>query len=199
VNVEEFLRRLPPTATEEARLIETAFGIPATFRQKAAEIRADAKLSEVGKTEQIKQAALGGFVEHLKQIRSRAAAMTADVNNLRSGIKPKAPDHADVFGEMQRAEVRTWLRSLPPAERIRAALEDESVAAAVLHVPPALSGLTSEVHERVVAAHVEKAFGSQLRGIQQREEVLEVVNSAIQVATTMFQREGGLTEKEIEQ
>jgi hypothetical protein len=193
----EFTKRLPATATEEARLIEAALGIPTAFRAKATEIRANAELSDVGRTEEIKRAALGGPLEHLRQIRNRAASMTADVKNLRTGIKPPEPDRADLFGEMQRAELRTWLRSLPQPDRIRAALEDESVTAAVLHVSPSLSGLSAEMHQRVVEAHVEKSLGPQIRGIQQREEVLETLNAAIEVATMQFRNEAGLAEKEI--
>ena len=193
----EFTKRLPPTATEEARLIETAFAIPTAFRAKTSEIRANAKLSDVGKTEAIKNAALGGPLEHLRQIRQRASAMAADVKNLRTGMKPKEPDRADLFGEMQRAELRTFLRSLPQPDRIRAAIEDEKIAAAVLHASPGLSGLSAEMHQRVVDAHVEKAFGPQLAGIEKREEIADVVNSAVEIATKQFRNEAGLTEKEI--
>jgi hypothetical protein len=196
--LDEFLKRLPAEAKEERALVTAAFGIPGTVKEKADEIRGNTRLSEIGKQEKIKELAVGNPLAHLKQLRSRAAAMTADVQNLRKGLQPKAPDRADLFGEMQRQELRTFLRTLPDAKRLRLAMEDAAITEAVLHASPALSGLSQEQHELVKEAYVERAFGAQLRGIEKREEVISNVGSALTIATRQFLNESGLTEKEID-
>jgi DNA mismatch repair ATPase MutS len=120
------------------------------------------------------------------------------VQGRRLALKPKAPDKSYLFAEMQRQEIRTWLRSLPDAERTRAALQaDEQVASAILNAPPALSGINLEIHAHVAEKELERKFGPQLREIEEREEWVGKVNAAIEVATMQFRRESGLTEKDV--
>lgn len=246
---DEFLRRLPADAKAERALIEAAFGIQNTIREKASAIHADGRLSNEAKSADIKAMVLGGPIGHLRQIRDSAAAMSADLANLKKSFAPKA-DHADLFGEMQRAELRAYMRSLPDEHaRLRLAMTDDAAAEAAMLAHPALSGLTTtkpndedgmlaEIAERYAAGelksklvedygeektsmalahqfeprsntflspydHVEQSyrdrkFGRQLRGVEQREEVVGVLNDAIKTATGVLRRESGLTEAEID-
>jgi hypothetical protein len=197
--IEEFLKRLPEHAREERGLIEAAFGIPQTLKSRAADIRGDAQLSETGKQNKIRALAAGSPLEHLKQIRSRAAAMKADVNNLRQAFKPKAPDRSDSYGELQRRELRDHLRTLPQAERFRMAMEDPTIMEAVLHAPhPVVAGLTNEQHDLFMEAYLDRTFGSQIRGVEQREEIIETVGAALEIATSQFRNESGLKDEDID-
>jgi hypothetical protein len=195
----EFLKRLPSTAKEERALVEAAFGLRGTVAEKAAAIRGDQRLSEAGKAADIRAMALGNPREHLRQIRSRAAAMRADAQNARLAMQPKAPDRNDLAGEARRREMRDYLRSLPAEQRLRVAMESAEMTEAVIDAPhPALSGLSAEHLDLVRDGHMEKTFGPQLREIEQREKVIEVVNSAIEVATSQFRKETGLSEESLE-
>lgn len=128
IPVSEFLRRIPDSAKEERALIETAFGISVALRDKLNEVHKNARLSDVGKKEQIKQIATGAPLAHLKQIQSRVSNLTADTKNLRLALKIKTPDRSDVYGELQRAELRSYLRTAVPAEdRLRAVMKDETM------------------------------------------------------------------------
>jgi hypothetical protein len=198
IPVTEFLKRLPADAKEERALVEAAFGIPVTLREKGNEIRSNTRLSDLGKQEKLKELALGSPAAHMRQIRSRAAAMTANVKNLRLALKPPSPDRADLFGEMQRQEQRTFLRSLPPVERLRLVMEDPAMTEAVLHAAPALSGLSTEQLDAVKDKYLESTFGPQLRGIEAREAVLETLNAALHIATREFLRESQLSEGDLE-
>ena len=194
--LDQFLERLPATAKVERELIATVLGIPENLKTKIAEIRGDGDLNDAAKVRKIKELALGDPLSHLKQLSSRAAAMSTDLANLRQTMQPKQPDRADLFGESQRRELRDYVRTLPPAERARLVMEDQAVTEAVLLAHPRLSGLSSEQLEAVKQAYTERNFGPQLAGIEQREKILAEVNSAIEHATNMFRREAGLTERE---
>jgi hypothetical protein len=199
IPVGEFLKRLPEGAKEERALIEAAFSISVNLREKLNEVRGNNRLSDIGKQEQIKQIATGAPLGHLKQIRNRVGGMTTDTKNLRLALKIQPPDRSDVYGELQRAELRQFLRTaVPPAERLRAVMEDEALTEAVVLGHRSLSGLSAEQFEHVSAGYLERKFGPQLRGIDAREEVLDTLNTAVEIATKEFLRESQLTEKEIQ-
>jgi hypothetical protein len=195
--VDEFLKRLPADAKEERALVTAALGIPGTLREKISDIRSNPDLSEIGKLGKIKELAKGNPLAHLKQIRGRVAAMTTDVSNLRHAMKPKEADRSDIYGEMQRAELRAFVRAMPPEERLRAVQSDPAMTDAVLLAHPALSGLSPEKYDLVKKDYAERTFGPQLRGLESREDVVDNLNAAVEVATRQFLTESGLTEAEI--
>lgn len=192
-----FLPRLPDSAIEERQIVSTAFKIVDTMRTKAAAIRANEHLTAFGQNEQIKITAKGGLRDQFRQEKARANKMAADLANLRSELKLKPIDKTNVFEELQRQEIRTWLRSLPENQRIRAALEaDPQATEAIVHASPALSGLSPEIHARVAEAMVQRVHGAQIEGIERREVVVQTAAAALQAAESQFRSEAGLTEKE---
>ncbi len=202
--LDQFLKRLPAEATAERDLITQAFGLPTAVKSKVAEIKGNIRLSDDAKRDDIRAMVLGNPLGYLKQLNGRAAAMTADLNNLKKSFAPKAPDRADLFGEMQRRELRDHARSLPPEKRLRAIMDDAQLTEAVLLGHPSLSGLSTESQadapsqfEIVRQHYIEKTFGPQLRGVEAREQVVEVVNAALKVAILQFRNESGLNENEM--
>jgi hypothetical protein len=193
---DEFLRRLPATATEERQMVEQAFGIPRTVAEKKAAILSDARLKDEAKAADIKAMARAAPLQHLRQIRQRAANMTADVQNARLAMAPKR----DKDGEADRREIRdAVIRELPAEHRLRRMLENPTIAEAFLLAPdPVVSGLSDEQFETVRQTYTEKKFGDKLRAVEKREEVIETLDAAIRVATSQFQRETGIAENEIE-
>jgi hypothetical protein len=195
---DEFLKRLPASAAEERALVEQLFGIPRTVAEKRAAILSDGRLSDAGKAADIRNMATGAPLQHLRVIRQRAANIAADAKNARLAMQPKAPDRSDLAGEARRREMRDYLRSLPAEQRLRMAMESAEMTEAVIDAPhPALSGLSAEHLDLVRDGHMEKTFGPQLRDIEKREEVVEVLNSAVEVASSQFMRESGLGAEEI--
>jgi hypothetical protein len=195
--LDEFMKRLPTTATEERALVTAAFGITTTVREKTEAIRGNARLSEAGKIDDIRAMAKGAPLEHLRQIRRRVANMAADTQNLRLALMPKAPDRSDLWSELQRRELRDHLRTLPDPQRLRLAMEDPAITEAVLDANPILSGLSAEQLDLVRDGHIERHCAPQLRGIEQREEVIATLNAAVEIASLQFLKESGLDEKEI--
>jgi hypothetical protein len=195
---DEFLKRLPSTAKEERALVEAAFGIPGGIRQKKQEIFADARLSDAGKVEDVRKMATGTPLQHLRQIRQRAANMAADTRNMRAALKPKEVDRTDIVAEMQRKELRDYLRSMPDGKKVGAAMENPEIAEAAFHAHPMLSGLSGAQLEVIREGYLERQFGPQLREIKAREEVVEVLDAALEVAASQFLKETGLSEESLE-
>jgi hypothetical protein len=201
---DEFLKRLPATAAEERAMVEAAFGLRGTVAAKANEIRSNTRLSDAGKADDIRAMARGTPLQHLRQIRQRAANMAADVANQRRAFAPPTPDRSDLFGEAQRSELRAFVRGMSQEQRLRAVMNDESLAEAVLQAHPSLSGLTTQgedgapsQYDLVRDQYLQSKFGEQIRAVERREEVVEVLNSAVEIASSQFKRETGLDDQDI--
>jgi hypothetical protein len=76
-------------------------------------------------------------------------------------------------------------------------LEDAQFSEAVIHAAPALSGIGKDLHEKVVASALERAYGPQMKGMEHREELNNVVEAALRVAISQFSAEAGLKQDEI--
>ena len=195
--LDEFLKRLAPESAEY-KLVQDAFGLSANLKIKLDAIRLDADLSAEGRAKKAKQEALGHPLGHLKQLHSRVTAMQADTANLRKSLAPPPPDRADTYGELERRELRDFVRSLPPAERLRVVMGDPVITEAVLLGHAQLSGLSPEQLSTVKDSYVQRVHGERLAGIERREATVAVVKDALATATGEFRREAGLTEAEIE-
>ncbi|HEV2596253.1 MAG TPA: hypothetical protein VGU01_13745 [Sphingomicrobium sp.] len=194
----EFIKRLPEGAKAERELIETAFRFPDAMRTKAAAVRADRNLSEDGKSHALRKlVSEGGMAEHFGQVKAQAKAWQADIQNARAAMKPKAPDKGDLGAAVRDWEIREFLRGLPDAQRMRAALETPEFAAAVVNAPPILSALSSEVHDLVVEAAIERELGPRVEALRQREQIVETVAAALKVAEGRIFSEAGLEAGEL--
>lgn len=193
--VVSFLNRLPSGATCPRSDIETVFGIVAGFREKAAKIGADTTLSAEGKRLAREKALKDGAAAHMQQLRDRNAGALQALRTKRESLAPTKPSDETAIGEMRRAELRTYMRSLPPGERVQFALQsdDHMIVDAVLFAPAALSGLDEQVKGRLRERVISERFGAQLRNIEADEETLSNVGAAITIAEADLQR---ITERE---
>ena len=196
--LDELLKRLPAEATQEREIVTVALRLPEALKAKADAIRGDADLTPDAKARKVKELALGTPLSHLKQLRDRAASMSADVEYLRLAMKPKAPDRSDLYGQAERYKLLDLIRAMPEAERFRQCMEDPIFSEAVLTGPHRLSsGLSTEQFELVEKAHVERLHGPQVAGLEKRAAIIEVVTSAMEIAESMFCRESGLKADEL--
>jgi hypothetical protein len=195
IDIKQITKRLPAGAPAHyAENIEVVFGLAANFNAKAAEIQANPSLTEVGKAEAVKKLRAGTPSEHFSQIKHSVAKEFGRIDEQRAALHPKAPDRADVVGEMQRREVRDWLRGLPEAERMRVALEtkDDLIKDAVMFAPAELSGLQPNIKQTVIENIVQENYGSQLAKLNSLADGLENVQAAIAVAEMQIAKLPGL-------
>ena len=191
LTVQHFTSRIPASAAPRHKeTIETAIALANGFEAKAREIGKDARYSALGRTEAIKSHLEQGPKAHLAQLKASVEGELTAIRGEMAAMVPKAPDKGDLFGEMQRAEIRTYLRSLPEAERTRVALTstDETVRAAILFSPAALSGLKDEVRQQVANAYLAATHGPRLAELEKAESVALEVAAAIEVASGFMNR-----------
>jgi hypothetical protein len=163
-------------------MAESAFTAADNFRKKAADIRADRRFSAEGHLERIRaeaKSSLGYFAELRKQIGAERASLA----KRRAHFELPKHDRDDVVAELQRQEIRAWLRSIPnPGERIKHAARNPEIARAVVNSPAELSGLAGDGIERVKAFLLEHLHGPELATLRAEAEIVDNVAVAIDVA-----------------
>jgi hypothetical protein len=181
----ELSKRLPQGApTQLGVAICDAFSIVERFKAKADMIRRDPTLSRAGIAAAISKARNGGFGEHLGQLQRSVKVGLDSVRLERAQMCPVRPDKSDTVGEMRRASIRTFLRSLPQGERMRLAqtTTDREIVEAILHAPAELTGLPREVHAAIVDKEIEVLHGARLAQLKTLETAYEETDAALQVA-----------------
>jgi hypothetical protein len=193
LDASSFINRLGPNP--DARHVEhvnAAVTISNNALEAIARVNSDARLSAQGRAEKVK-ATVAEWLQngHLRQIADSNAKDVAAIENKRATfvLPALAPD--DVRGEIQRGEVRGWLRSLPEAERINIALnsDDPTIKLAIAHATPALSGLKPENHARVVNNMIEQLHGPAIAELAAVEGPVREVEAAVAVAVGLIERE----------
>jgi hypothetical protein len=105
-------------------------------------------------------------------------------------------DKRDVYGLTRRAELRTWLRSLPDQERraIGAGFEnlDAELALAITEMPPALSGVLETDHKQLVDRALRTHHGAAMDELAQLERAIAVVEPVVEAAPAEIAREAGI-------
>jgi hypothetical protein len=176
-----FAERIPQDS-EFRVMAESAFGAVDAFRGKIRDIKSNKKLSDQGHLDEIRSAALAGPLTYFKALRQQIGSERKSLAERRSHFEIPAPRSDNLFAEMRAQEIRTWLRTLPIGERIKHAASDPEIAAAVVHTPPALAGLTEDGHERAKAFLLEHLHGPELATLRQESEIVDTVGTAIDIA-----------------
>jgi hypothetical protein len=181
--------------------LESAFNTALSFMgaggAKRSELEKRGTLSPKGVAEAVREFAGKGVIPELKKFRERVAAERANLKQRRAALgKPKV-DPTDLAAAMLRQEYRSYVRSLGLGDRARVLLSDDmEMIAAVLEVPPALSGLADDLLARVVDHYIEKTAGGELKAIEETEEALSLVQAAVGVAELDLKPHLGMQEHE---
>lgn len=177
--------------------VKLAFGIADTVRDNVAKIIADKRYSADGHRDQIKQMLAKGPLAHLAQIQGKLKKPLETLQAERAKFVIEA-DRSDTFAEMQRQEVRSFLRSLPDNERIRLALEskDPVIREAVAMAPSQLSGLPQDIKQSVFDGLMEERYGVQLANNSHLLEAYQAALIAVEEAGHDIRREANLSDRD---
>ncbi|WGJ16137.1 hypothetical protein QEV83_07810 [Methylocapsa sp. D3K7] len=192
LNISQFESRLPKSASDNARHnVRSAIMIANGFSEKAAEIRADGRLSAEGQAEKLAELKAATSTNgHLVQIRTQAQKQLNSIKSERDSFKRevlKRPE--DPLAEMRAAEIRTMLRGLPETERLRLAMSDDAeIRDAVALATPVLSGVPAVVHEQIVDKIVSARFQTRSAELAALEDESEAVLAAASVASDFIAR-----------
>jgi hypothetical protein len=192
LNISQFESRLPKSASDNARhSVRAAIMIANGFSEKAAEIRADGRLSAEGQSQKLSELKAATSTNgHLVQIRTQAEKQLNSIRAERDGFKAavlKRPE--DPLAEMRAAEIRTMLRGLPETERLRLAVSDDAeIRDAVALATPVLSGVPAVVHEQIVDKIVSARFQTRSAELAALEDESGAVLAAATVASDFISR-----------
>jgi hypothetical protein len=189
----ELLKRFSdaPHVDNFKSIVETSFALGAMIDSAKKRAGDDLNLSDVGRKQHVAKIA----IDNIKPlIESNGAARKAARFNAdrRANLKPPTPPRDDVVGEMRRAELRTFARSLKGAERLPFALEQ---AEAILNAPAALSGLPDEQFSKVRETYVAAKCGPEIAEIEMLDEDLSTVRAAHDLALAELRANAGLSER----
>lgn len=189
----QLLARLPEHLSDKHRnAANEAFAIVDRAALKISKIKNDTRFTPEYKRKAIDEEVVGGALNEFAQLRSPLEQELTQIRGERGALAPKAPDKTDTFAEMQRAEVRAWLRSLPEDERVLKAMTDPAAREAVIHAPTvAMTGLSKEIRERLVNEATEAEHGPELERLKMREANVMAVMGALQVARMEFETDTG--------
>ena len=83
-----------------------------------------------------------GHAMQLKAARAPIDKLDREAKERRSAMKVPTPDKGDLAAAIERIEIRSFLREMPPSERsgLLASTRDERIFHAALSAPPELSG-----------------------------------------------------------
>ncbi len=177
------VNRVPEHMTGLRDDIATAFKIVENFDTKARAIHADPTLSSTGRRERLQQEAAKGPRDHLAQLKQKNRAAVASIAARRKALQPVVKDHSDPVAEMRRAELRTLLRGMSPAERNQLVFSgDRDIIEAIIDAPAALSGIDAEMRAKAVEHFMGATNGPALRDLEAEEDALEATGAALEVA-----------------
>jgi hypothetical protein len=190
----ELLKRFS-TAQHVAGLksvVETAFALGSMVDSAKKRAADDLNLSDAGRAAHVAKIA----VDTLRPlIESTAGARKASRFNAdrKASLKPPTPARDDTVGEMRRAELRAFGRSLQISERLQFALENPE---AVLDAPGALSGLPADQFEKVLQTYIAGKFGPEIAEIDTLDEDLSTVKAAHDLAMAELRSNAGISDRE---
>ncbi|WP_182179531.1 hypothetical protein [Methylobacterium radiotolerans] len=167
------------TANVEA-MIDTIGGLYDGFKHVEKRIREDRNLSEHGKRSKISEFMKNEVLRNMAGASSSMRKALRSIEEQRRGLREMSqPAAVDALENARRAEIRTFLRSLPSEERIRVAQSDPRFYEAAFDAPAALSGLPAPMLETLKAerdeARIQQDHGPKLRELEYEERDYQVV------------------------
>jgi hypothetical protein len=192
LNIQQFESRLPRSASDNSRhALRSAIMIANGFRERAAAIRADGRLSAEGQAEKLAELKTATSTNgHLTQIRTQATKQLDNARAERESFKAAALKRpTDPLAEMRAAEIRTMLRGMPESERLRLALSDDpEIHDAVALATPVLSAIPAVVHAGIVDKIISTRFQTRSTELNSIEDEAEAVLAAATVASDFIAR-----------
>ena len=178
-----------------------AIDTPVKVSARHTELKQSGKYTAAGVTDQLKPTAIE-TVRPLRKAQHAISRARKEVEARRSKMKLKEPDASDLKSELQRQEIRSWLRSLPQAERDRifnggGDRVDPGIAEAVLFAPPELSGVARSNITLMKDRLLEAQFPGESEELAEIEQAIALTERAVNVCTDEIVKEIGMTKEQL--
>lgn len=165
--------------------LNRALGLPATVQAERAKAATDPNLTAAGQAEATRKFLAGDTAANLLHAKRSAEAMRKQINAWWASLQPPAPDKSDMAAAVLRSEMRAMLREMPNGSRIKMLLSDDvdpRILQAVLEAPDAMSAITGDLREKIVARSIERDHPDDVRAIKEAEDALQLVDVSVRVA-----------------
>ncbi|MDI2103936.1 hypothetical protein [Bradyrhizobium sp. Mp64] len=178
---------------------ETAIGAVTGLRKKRDETESTGQYTSLGISEQLAKSAVTDEIPALKRARAAVDKIKGEIAEKRSGLKLTKPTD-----EQQRelAEIRSAMRGMSTEQRetfVKQNRSDPTVAAAIAHAIPALSGVDPLVRQHIAEEQLKREHGDVLGELADLEEVVSVVDKVTSVARAELREIMGTTPEIFEQ
>lgn len=179
-----------PHTEHAVTTIHGIFDIGDSIKVLAKNLDGDRHLTSAGRqakvTETVRAKSMKEFAQASRAVRKALGRFEAQ----RAGLGLPKVDRTDAVGELRRQEIRAYVRSLPLADRMKAA-RDATIADALLDAPPVLSGLEPDFHAKLQDTRVRELHGPALAELDAQErDYREVEAVAVIVRNELFQASG---------
>jgi len=176
--------------------LETAFhaGLEVydTMQTRQREHAADGKLSPEGARHALRHDIFASAVPALHRQRQAIKSAKAHLEELKSKVKPPAPNKDE---EVLRKEIREVMRSMPAKELdafVTKNFDDPLLRAAVLEAPAWLSGISKSHRDIFFEQAVAAEHGEAIREINDLAHCIPLAERAVEAARSELQKESGL-------
>jgi hypothetical protein len=191
----------PKSATVRAA-ITNAFEASNKFASTKAELAKGGKLTPAGQIDAIR-AALPGAAKLWAAAHSPIAKLAGEAQGRRAALKVRSPEATDLAGAIGAMEVRQFLRSQSPVDRMRVltSTNDVRILEAALSAAPELSGLTANeasIAKQVEARYFQITSGTDVAELEELESLVDEAQAAIMVARGELRNVVGMDTREFD-
>jgi hypothetical protein len=146
---------------------------------------ASGKFTPDGVKQDTMQFALNELVPSLHRARTTIQKARAEVAERKSKLTLQGPDKTDVAAAIRRQEIRQFLRDMKPEQQSKFFGSQEGrlppeILAAVLEMPPELSGVPNTRHTLLMEEAIKAQHGGEAEEIAQLEEAITVAESTVE-------------------
>jgi hypothetical protein len=181
------------------RAYEPALAAIDKFDEHRSTAGASGRFTEAGLMQDAQQFALRELTPILHRGRQHVAAAKREIAEKRSKLTLQPIDRTDLVGEMRRAEMRAFLRSMPDDQRrsyVAANLEhlDPEMALAIVSAPPELSGVLGSDRAVLVDRALAAQHGDAIKEVIELERAADIASFAVEAVRTEIARDVGVVD-----
>jgi hypothetical protein len=147
-------------------------------------LQSDGRMTPRGQQDALREALTGNHGKAWARANASVVKARKEITARRDVLVIKAVDKMDIAGELQRAEIRTWIRSLDQGVRqsVVASSSDRRILEAALSAPPQLSGIVDpKAAAEIENRYIEIVYPSELASIEADDAVVAVAEACMHV------------------
>lgn len=189
-----------PQSTSLRSSAEKMLDVAERFRAEKATMTKSGKYTDTGLHSALREK-LPGYAAQLEAAKVPLAKLKRETAQRRAAIKVNTPDPSNLAGVLERAEIRTFVRSMPAGERnaLLACTRDMRILEALLTAPPELSGLAGpsmkQLAELVETTYFELTYGPEAKELDAIEEIVAAADAVAKIARNTLRQEVDLDER----